>query len=147
MITLIAAIGLNNELGYDGKLVWVNKEDQQRFRRLTLGKTVVMGRKTFESIGKILPDRENIVLSNTQKIEGVIVTTFQELDLTKDLMVIGGEEIYKLFIDIADTLEITQINKNFKADTFFPNFGDEWELTTENKRDSFSFKTFKKIEY
>ena len=123
MITLIAACSKNRAIGKDNKLLWHLPNDLKRFKRLTTDKTVVMGRKTFESIGKPLPNRKNIILTNNKDllIEGCdVITSISELNLIEDIVIIGGEQIYKLFIDLADVIELTLIDKYFEGDTFFP---------------------------
>ena len=123
MITLIAACSKNRAIGKDNKLLWHLPNDLKRFKRLTTDKTVVMGRKTFESIGKPLPNRKNIILTNNKDllIEGCdVITSISELNLIEDIVIIGGEQIYKLFIDLADIIELTLIDKYFEGDAFFP---------------------------
>ena len=99
MISLIAAVGKNLELGLDNKLIWHIPEDLKYFKEVTTGKTVVMGRKTFESIGRPLPNRKNIILSrNDILIDGAqVVRNFKEVLNQDDVFIIGGESIYKLF--------------------------------------------------
>ena len=123
MITIIAACSKNRAIGKDNKLLWHLPNDLKRFKKITTGKTILMGRKTFESIGKPLPNRKNIVLSNNKDllIEGCeVITSISELNLIEDIVIIGGEQIYKLFIDLADVIELTLIDKYFEGDTFFP---------------------------
>jgi dihydrofolate reductase len=129
MISLIAAIGKNNELGKDNNLIWKLPADMQHFIKTTTLHAVVMGRKTFESIGKPLPNRRNIVITRdvSYKKDGVEVvhSLSQALDLfgniNEEIFVIGGAEIYKEFMPIADKLYITHIDAEDKsADTFFP---------------------------
>lgn len=132
MISIIAAIGKNNELGKKNALLWNLPADMKRFRETTKSHTVVMGEKTFRSIGKPLPNRRNIVLTQdkTLKIGGVeTVYSIEELnDLIKkthkkedEVFIIGGGMIYKLFIEKADKLYITHVSASFPdADTFFP---------------------------
>ena len=131
-ITIIAAIGENNELGLDNKLIWHIKEDLKRFKKLTTGHSIIMGRKTFESISKALPGRLNIVLTKNKNFKFKNVSTasniHEAIELTKDdeqPFIIGGSEIYSLFINMAQTIELTRVHNSFKADTFFPdiNFG------------------------
>ena len=107
----------------DNKLLWHLPSDLKRFKRLTTGKTVVMGRKTYESIGKPLPNRKNIILTNNKDliIEGCeTINSISELNLLEDIVIIGGEQIYNLFIDYADVIELTLIDKDFEGDAFFP---------------------------
>lgn len=126
MITLIAAVGKNNELGKNNQLIWDIPGDLKFFREKTLHQIIVMGRKTFESIGRPLPKRENIVLTS-QPIENV--QTFQSIDKLlhdyqdKNLFIIGGESIYRSFIPLADVIYLTEIQAEDKeADTYFPTF-------------------------
>ena len=137
-ISMIAAIGPNNELGKGNKLVHNIPEDMRRFVSLTKGKTVVMGRKTYESIGKPLKGRTNIILSKNPdlEIEGCTVMTSVEdiLALESDLFIIGGAQVYKEFLSHADRLYMTFIAKGYDADAYFPTIraanaiGQEWEL-------------------
>lgn len=128
MISIIAAIGKNNELGKKNALLWNLPADMKHFKNTTSGHTVIMGQKTFDSIGRPLPNRRNIVLTQDKnlKIAGVeIVYTPEEVEnlLDKNLenFVIGGGMVYKLFINKADRLYITHVNASFPdADTFFP---------------------------
>ncbi|WP_333853444.1 dihydrofolate reductase [Epilithonimonas sp.] len=161
MITIIAAIGNKNALGKDNQLLWKLPKDLKHFKTLTENHPVVMGRKTYESIGKALPNRTNIVVSRKENWfqEGVlIVSTLKEAlkfakKINEDFFVIGGGEIYKQTIDIADKLEITQVNGDFEADTFFPKIDLKiWQKTDEechskdDKNDyDFCFQTFEKI--
>ena len=125
MINLIAAVGKNFELGLGNKLIWNIPEDLQYFKELTTGKTVVMGRKTYESIGKALPNRENIVLS-TKKIlmdNVIVINNYKDiLNIKKDIFIIGGESIYKLFLSYADNIYLTEIDDEKDADSYFPVF-------------------------
>lgn len=128
MISIIAAIGKNNELGKKNALLWNMPADMKHFRETTKGHMVIMGQKTFESIGRPLPNRRNIVLTQDKNFnqEGVeIVYSIEEaenlLDKDTENFVIGGGMIYKLFIDKADKLYITHVDECFpNADTFFP---------------------------
>ena len=152
MISIIAAIGKNNELGKNNKLLWSLPADMAHFKKLTTGHTIIMGQKTFESIGKPLPNRKNIVLSldKNSKPNGVEITNSIEkaikmsrtaLDTkNKEVFVIGGGQIYKLFMNIANKLYITHIDASFPdADTFFP----EIDL---NKSQKIKSKIYKKDE-
>lgn len=125
----IVAIAENNVIGKDGDLIWHIPEDLKRFKKLTLGHPMIMGRKTFESFPKPLPKRVHIVLSSSPKenTENVIwvdsidkaIKTAKQLDNEK-AFVIGGGNIYKQTIDLVDELEVTKINKSFTGDTYFP---------------------------
>ena len=132
-LTIIAAIGKNNELGYKNGLIWRLKEDMKFFKENTIGKPIVMGRKTLESLPKLLPNRTHIVLTHQDiVIPGVIIIHSKEelFNLIKDeeVMIIGGESIYKMFIDDVDKMLLTEIDKEYKdADAYFPEFNkDNW---------------------
>jgi Dihydrofolate reductase len=146
MISLVAAISRTNQLGYQNKLLCYLPNDLKHFKQLTTSgdhNIVVMGRKTFESIGKPLPNRINIVLTKDKDFycRGVFVYRSVE-DVLKqyknygeckpNLFVIGGEQIYRQFMRYADRLYITLIDHVFEnADTFFPEITDEWKLISE----------------
>lgn len=123
MIKLIAAIGKNNELGKDNNLIWNIPEDLKYFKETTTGHTVVMGRKTYESIGKPLPNRENIVVTREQ-IKGVktIKNPEEIFSLKEDVFIIGGAQIYNYFINYADEIYLTEIDEESDADVYFPAF-------------------------
>ena len=118
MITIIAAIGKNNELGKDNQLLWHLPADLKHFKNLTSGHPIIMGRKTYESIGKPLPNRTNIVVSRKDDWfeEGIlIVPSLKDAikhakKINENIFIIGGGEIYRHTIDMADRLEITQVN-------------------------------------
>lgn len=144
MITLIAAIGKNNEIGKNNTLLWDLPRDMQHFRNTTKEKIVVMGRKTFESIGHPLPNRRNIVLSKNKKYKPKSVEVVHEIEtivrLSKkkneeEIMIIGGDSIYTLFIPYADRLLLTCVQASFPdADTFFPSIeNDNWEIIFQEK--------------
>lgn len=130
-ISIIAAIGSNRELGKDNKLLWHIPEDLKRFKELTLNYPVIMGRKTFQSIGKPLPNRTNIIITHDKDYqqEGCFITHSLseaiELAKTKDnneIFIIGGGQIYNQAINIADKLYLTIVKGTFDADTFFPDY-------------------------
>jgi len=131
IISIIAAIGEHRELGKDNKLLWHIPEDFKRFKKITSGHPVIIGRKTFESIGKPLPQRTNIIITHDEnfQVEGcLIVHSLEEaieLAKTKDskeIFIIGGGQIYKQAISIANKLYLTIVKGNFEADTFFPDY-------------------------
>ncbi len=130
-ISMIAAIGKNRELGANNALLWNIPEDLNYFRTMTKGKPIIMGAKTFESIGRALPGRLNIVLSRERKeIDGVtVVTSLQEgYDIAQksgaeEVFNIGGATVYELGIKDVDTLYLTHVDATFpNADVFFPAF-------------------------
>lgn len=141
MITLIAAAGENNELGKDNDLVWHLPDDFKRFKKLTTGHHIIMGRKTFESFPKPLPNRTHIVITrnkNYQKEGAVVVHSLDEALLKAQNdpqpFVIGGGEIYKVAIDTADKIELTRVYGTFEADTYFPKIDmNKWQLISEEK--------------
>lgn len=154
-IILIAAVAKNGVIGKENALPWYLPEDLKRFKQLTTGKTVLMGRKTFESImrklQKPLPNRTSIVITNQrdyQVPEGVIVyhDLNQALAKLKDqeLMIIGGGQIYKQTIDKADVLYITHVDQEIDGDVFFPTIDPAiWQKVEEEKHEGFSFVTYK----
>lgn len=157
-ITLIAAVSENHALGKDNQLIWYIPEDLKRFKRLTQGHAVIMGRKTFESIPKALPNRKNIILTHNPNYtaEGVVVvhTIEDALKAAADdpqPFVIGGGEIYKLFLPIAQTIELTRVHASFEADAFFPNLNpNQWKvvqeenyLASEDQPYAYSYITYK----
>lgn len=159
MITLVAALARNRCIGKDGRLVWRNKEDMARFKALTSGpgKTVLMGRKTWESIPekfRPLPDRKNVVISrNTAYKAPFGVVCFDDLETAlvvfgqkDDLYVIGGGEIYAAALPQADLLELTEIDSDLEGDALFPEFDkNEWMETGRNAREGFAFVTYTRI--
>lgn len=132
-ISIIAAIGKNNELGKDNGLIWRIPEDLAFFKKMTMGKTIVMGRKTFESLPRLLPGRRHVVLSkncNSFPNEITFYHSLKELleQEKEEFVVIGGAQIYKLFLDYATKMYLTEIDAEEKADAYFPEFQKkEWE--------------------
>ena len=128
MISIIAAIGKNNELGLNNDLIWHLPNDLKFFKEKTLNQNIVMGYNTFVSLGRVLPSRKHIVLSFEKVRLPLEVIQFNNLeDLNnyikdKDVFIIGGASMYKQFIDKADRLYLTEIDDNHKADVYFPNF-------------------------
>ena len=133
MIRLIVAYDRNRGIGKDNQLVWKQSADLKRFKDITSGKTVVMGRKTFDSIGKPLPNRNNIVLTRTKfEIPGVNVITDIEQITDKEYFVIGGSEIYNLFLNRADEIYVTIIDCEIDADCWFPKIDmDIWNIQNQ----------------
>src|SRR5690554_1451546 len=126
-LTLIAAAGENNALGKDNGLVWHLPDDFKRFKNLTTGHHIIMGRKTFESFPKPLPNRVHIVITRQEGYspEGAIVVHSLDEALAKvkddsQPFVIGGGEIYKLALEKAEKIELTRVHESFEADAFFP---------------------------
>ncbi len=135
---IIVARSKNFVIGFQGKMPWNYPEDLAYFKSVTMGKIVVMGRKTFESIGKPLSGRTNIILSKTLKeSKGVLV--FRNIEnlksylIDKNYFVIGGEQIYRQFLSIVDEIYLTQINRYFKGNSFFPKIGKNWKIISQKK--------------
>ncbi len=161
MITLVVAMGLKNEIGLNNQLLWHLPKDLKHFKELTSGHPIVMGRKTYESIGKPLPNRTNIVVSRKKDWfeEGILIvgSLKEALKFAKkidpEVFVIGGGTLYEQTIEQADRLEITQVNAQLNADTFFPKINPKiWHKTAErciekdeNNTYDFCFQTFEKI--
>lgn len=139
MISIIAVIGKNNELGKDNNLIWYIPKDLKYFKEVTSNHTIIMGRKTFDSIG-ILPNRKHIVLTNRKEIDGVEVSSSVEELISKyndndeEVFVIGGESVYRQFIDFAKLMHLTEVDLEcLDADTYFPAFNkDEWDSIEVN---------------
>jgi dihydrofolate reductase len=160
MITIIAAIAKNNALGKDNQLIWHLPADLKRFKKVTLNHHIIMGRKTFESLGKPLPNRTTIIITHNKNYTAkgcIIVNSLQEaIKAAKDdknPFILGGAEIYKQAILIADKLDLTFVHHIFKADVFFPEIDKTiWKETSrenykaddKNKFD-FSFVEFERI--
>lgn len=135
-LSLIAAIGENNELGKDNKLIWYLKEDLKFFKENTMHKSIIMGRNTFESLPKLLIGRKHIVLTKKNIDVPKEVSLYHDYgdikkhikDSSEEFFVIGGSQIYSLFINDVDKMLITEIKeKDENADVYFPNFDkDEW---------------------
>lgn len=147
MISLIVAVDENGGIGYDGQLLTSIPEDLQRFKSLTTGHIVIMGRKTWDSLPKKpLPKRRNIVISN-QKQENfmTIPECLEEIkDIEDEIFVIGGGNIYKYFLPLTNRIYITLIHKSFEnVDTYFPNINlDEWVvIDRKNGQGNYTFIT------
>ncbi|KQL45706.1 dihydrofolate reductase [Brevibacillus choshinensis] len=137
MISLIVAYARNQVIGKDGVMPWHLPADLKHVKELTTGKTIVMGRKTFESLGRPLPNRRNVVLTRNHEFQpdGVdVVHTKQEVMALGDVIIFGGSEIYKQFLDVVDRLYITEIDLEADGDTFFPEW-DRAAFTLVDKRE------------
>jgi len=159
-ISIIVAAATNNVIGSDGELPWRLPEDLKRFKQLTIGKPVIMGRLTYESIGKPLPDRRNIVLSARKglNIEGCDVVDTPDAAIrlaggAEEVMVIGGGSVYSQMLPMADRIYMTRINGTFDGDTFFPELDDkEWQVVDrvdfpadESRQFGFLFVTLDRV--
>lgn len=161
MITIVVAMGAKNEIGFENQLLWHLPKDLKHFKDLTSGHPIIMGRKTYESIGKPLPNRTNIVVSRKKDWfeEGIlIVGSIKEAvkfakKIDEEVFIIGGGAIYEQTMDVVDKLEVTLVKADLKADTFFPKIDEKiWKKTSEicHEKDEknaydFCFRTFEKI--
>ncbi len=140
IVSLIAAMSENRVIGKDNELPWHISEDLKRFKRITVGHTVIMGRKTYESIGKILPNRTNIIMTRDPDYEVEDAIVARSLDEAirrskgEEVFVIGGEEIYRMAIERADRLYLTMIHDEIVGDAFFPEFTPADYTVTEQKK-------------
>jgi|TARA_B110000908_G_C10217037_1_gene433306 dihydrofolate reductase len=162
MITVIAAIAKNNALGKDNDLIWYLPADLKRFKKVTTGHYILMGRNTFESIGKPLPNRTTIIITRNKNYskEGCLTAGSIEeaIELAKEeaqLFIIGGAQIYKEIMakDLADQLDITLVHSEFEADVYFPEIDAKvWkeavreDFKADEKNDyDYSFISYQKI--
>lgn len=161
IISLVVARGPKGEIGLDNKLLWHISEDLKNFKKITTGKMVVMGRKTFESIGKPLPNRANVVITRDVNFahEDVIVINDPlmafdlgleaEEDLEDndfEMMVIGGAEIFEYFLPYAQKIYLSEVPYQGPADTFFPAINnEEWEIETSEEFKDFTFKILSRL--
>lgn len=161
MTTIVVAMGLGNEIGNDNQLLWHLPKDLKHFKELTSGHPIIMGRKTYESIGRPLPNRTNIVVSRRKDWfeEGIlIVGSLKEAvkfakKIDENIFIIGGGNIYEQTMDITDKLEVTLVKAKLEADTFFPKINEKiWRKTDEicHEKDEknqydFCFQTYEKI--
>ncbi|MBU3821968.1 dihydrofolate reductase [Flavobacteriaceae bacterium XHP0103] len=160
-LTIIVAAAENNAIGKDNQLIWHLSDDLKRFKNLTKGHHIIMGRKTFESFPNPLPNRTHVVITRQEHYkvpEGVIVVNSLEdaLDAVRSDMqpfVIGGGEIYKQAMAIADRIEITRVHASFEADTFFPEIntanwkkvGETYHRKDEKNEFPYSFITYTRV--
>ncbi len=139
-VTIIVAIAANRVIGNANALPWRLPEDLKHFRRLTTGHCIVMGRKTFESLGRLLPERTHVVLSHSSNFAapGVLVArsldaAFQHCAGQQEVFVIGGAEIYRQALEYAQRLQVTEIHRDFSGDAYFPEYDHrEWHETSRD---------------
>jgi dihydrofolate reductase len=154
-LILTAALNKNRVIGRDGKTPWHITEDLQRFKKITLNHTVLMGRKTFDSIGKPLPNRRNVVISRNNNLTIDSVEIFLTIDSAlsalvneEKVFVIGGGEIFRQTIDIADELNLTIVENAESGDTFFPPFehlvGTIFTISSSEQHSGFHYLSLKK---
>lgn len=148
MLSIIVATANNNVIGKDNNLLWHISEDLKRFKEITSGNTIIMGRKTFESLPGILPNRKHIVITRDEnfRVDSDMVEVIHNLDevlykyenSTEENFIIGGGEIYKATLPFAKKIYLTKVKKDFDGDTIFPNIDeDEWKIdfNSEEKLD------------
>jgi len=160
MISIIVAASTNNVIGVRGELPWKISDDLKRFKQLTLGKPIVMGRLTWESIGRPLPGRQNIVITRQADFsaEGcdVVDSPVAALDIAgnaEEVMIIGGGQIYDLFLPKAGRLYVTRVHTEIDGDAFFPAIeADSWELVDREafaasaaNEFAFEFRTYERV--
>ncbi|MGB0237310.1 MAG: dihydrofolate reductase [Cycloclasticus sp.] len=160
MISMVVAMAENRAIGKDNALLWHLPKDFKHFKAVTMGKPILMGRKTYESIGKMLPGRKNIVITRDQRFtaEGVVIvhSISEALEESKgfdEVMVIGGSSFYEQMLPEATRLYVTVVHENFEADAYFPEIrADEWKKVDEAKHGAdekhahaFSFITYQRI--
>lgn len=142
MISLLVAVDLNRVIGVDNKMPWHIPEELKYFKEVTMGKAIVMGRKTYESIGRPLPGRLNIIITRNEgySVEGAEVlhdlnaAIERGKEYSEEVVIIGGAEIFNLSMPMADRLYITVIRNSYEGDTFFPEYNDgSWKLTSESE--------------
>ena len=143
MLSLIVAKAKNNIIGKDNKLIWHIPEDLKRFKKLTTGHTIIMGRKTFESLGKVLPNRHHVILCNDAEmnIQDDNVEILEDISMLDKYIkdehenfVIGGATMYKLLMPYCNKMYITEINQEFEGDVSFPEINmEEWKIESKEK--------------
>lgn len=163
-IVLVYARASNGAIGHEGKLPWHLPADLKRFKSLTMGKPMIMGRKTFESLPGILPGRRHIVLTRRERWDSAkgeaqaeqahsveeALAMAEEGNSTGEIMVVGGAAIYDVFRPLAQRIEVTEIHEEFRGDTFMKPLGAEWKVVAredhpaEDGRPAFSFVTYRR---
>jgi dihydrofolate reductase len=150
-VTIVAAVACNGVIGLDGDIPWHLPDDLRRFKEMTMGGTLVMGRKTYESIGRPLPGRRTIVISRNPDLRIDGVETASSLDEAlamaddSEIFVVGGGEIYRQALDVADALEITEVDLEPEGDTYFPPIGPEWRTVAREPGDGFTFLRYERV--
>lgn len=163
MITLIAAAAENNALGKNNEMIWHLPDDFKRFKKLTSGHDIILGRKTYESLDGPLPNRKHIIITRqknyAEKVDAaccIVVASIEEAiaktNPNEENFVIGGGEIYTLALPLADKIELTRVHGTFEADAYFPEIDENnWNLTKEEYHSiderhkvDFTYQTFKR---
>ena len=159
MLSIIVAVARNGVIGDKNALLWHISEDMRFFRRTTSGHPVIMGRKTYESLGRPLPNRQNVVISRTiQEIEGCTVVGSLEQAIAlfpaeEEVFIIGGAQIYALALEVADRFYLTRVEHDYQGDTSFPAWDEsKWKLLSREEFESgekypypFAFELYERI--
>ena len=162
MLSTIVAIANNNVIGKDNKLIWHLPEDLKRFKQITTGKNIIMGRKTFESLGRVLPNRKHIIFSQNPdfkvddpnvEIVHSMLQIQEYIENDEENFVIGGAMIYNLLMPYVTKMYVTQIDKEFEGDAFFPKIDEDvWKVVEringtkdENNNLDYEFVTYERI--
>ena len=152
MLTIICALAKNRVIGKDNRLIWHIPEDLKRFKALTMGHPIVMGRKTFESLPGVLPGRTHYILTGNRDYKapaGVIcchsVPELLERLADRDAIVIGGASVYRTLLPYAKAMELTEIEKDYEGDAYFPEFSkEEWKETASEAHEGYRFVRYEK---
>lgn len=147
-ISIIAAIGKNREIGKAGGLLWRIPEDLKRFKEITMGHPIIMGRTTYQSIGRPLPGRDNIVVTRDLgfraggcTIVHSLEEAFQQAQNNNEIFIIGGGQIYQQTLPLATKLYLTLVEKEFpEADTYFPDYSEFTKIVHEENREGSSYR-------
>lgn len=155
MISIIVAITKNRVIGNEGKIPWRIKGEQKRFRELTTGNVIIMGRKSYEEIGKPLPNRDTVLISRTLKVEEANCHTVSSLkealeyvkDTDKQVYIAGGAQVYEEALPYADVVYLTVIDMEIEGDRFFPEFENDFEMVEEERIEGeipYTYYTYKR---
>ena len=150
MIAIIVAMDKNRVIGKNNQLPWHISDDLKNFKKLTSGNTVIMGRKTFESIGKALPNRNNVVISTSmQPVQGIdVCKSFEEgimkaKSYGKDIFIIGGATVYEQAISFAERMYVSYVKGEYAGDAFFPEFDEnEWHIEKKEEFPEFELVVY-----
>ncbi len=160
-LSLIVAMAENRTIGINKKMPWHLSADLKKFKKITMGHPIIMGRKTFESIGRPLPGRKNIIISRNPSYQQNGCVVFNDLETAikscseeEEVFVIGGATLYESILEVSDRLYVTEINKSFAGDTWFPEFdkkqwleSDREDINTDPSVNfSYSFVTYNRAE-
>ena len=152
MVNIIVSTSENNVIGRENGIPWYIPQDLKHFKKLTVGNTVIMGRKTYESLPKEhrpLPNRVNIVVTRNKKYEAKncivvnsLVDAIKKSDNDKEVFIIGGGQIYKESLKFAERIYLTKVHKHIEGDTYFPKLNKLWKMVNEKSKEGFSFLTY-----